>query len=79
MKPVSKIDRYVIKKIRERREKLGYSQAALAYALDISQSHIAAIESDNYPNKYSIERLNDIARVVLAAFPGAAGAQQPAP
>jgi len=30
MKPVSKIDRYVIKKVRERREKLGYSQAALA-------------------------------------------------
>ena len=64
MKPVSKIDRYVIEKVRQRREKLGYSQAALAYAIDVSQGYIAAIESDKFTKKFSVERLNDVARVL---------------
>jgi transcriptional regulator with XRE-family HTH domain len=68
MKPVSKIDRYVIKKVRERREQLGYSQAALAYAIDVNQSYIAAIESDQYSKKYTLERLNEIARVLQCSL-----------
>lgn len=64
MKPVSKIDRYVIKKVREKREELGISQAALSYELDVSASYIGQVESDKFKTRYSLERLNEIARVL---------------
>jgi len=63
MKPVSKIDRYVIKKVREKREALGYSQAALSYELEVSASYVGQVESNKYTTRYSLERLNEIARV----------------
>lgn len=63
MKPVSKIDRYVIKKVRERREELGYSQADLSHELEVSASYVGQVESDKYRTRYSLERLNEIARI----------------
>lgn len=68
MKPVSKIDRYVIKKVRERREALGYSQAALSYELDVSASFIGQVESDKFKTRYTLERLNEIARVLKCSL-----------
>ena len=64
MKPVSKIDRFVIKKVKERRIELGHSQASLSYELDVSASFIGQVESDNYKTRYSLERLNEIARIL---------------
>jgi transcriptional regulator with XRE-family HTH domain len=63
-KPVSKIDRYVIDKVKKRRQQLNYSQADLAHLLDVGSSFIQMVESDNYPKRYSLERINEIARVL---------------
>jgi transcriptional regulator with XRE-family HTH domain len=64
MKPVSKIDRYVIKKIKERRLVLGYSQADLSYDLDVSSSFIGQVESESTDSRYSLERINEIAKIL---------------
>lgn len=68
MKPVSKIDRYVIKKVRERREALGFSQAALSYELDLSSGYIGQVESERNDTRYSLERLNEIARILKCSL-----------
>lgn len=68
MKPVSKIDRYVIKKVRERREELGYSQAALSHELETSASYVGQVESEKYRTRYSLERLNEIARILKCSL-----------
>ncbi|HLX92975.1 MAG TPA: helix-turn-helix transcriptional regulator [Puia sp.] len=64
MKPVSAIDRYAIKKVKQRREELGYSQLDLSYELDVSSSYIGQVESENYKTRYSLERLNQIAKIL---------------
>jgi transcriptional regulator with XRE-family HTH domain len=64
MKPVSKIDRHVIKKVKERRIELGYSQAGLSYELDVSASYIGQVESDKYKTRYTLERLNELAHIL---------------
>lgn len=63
MKPVSKIDRYAIKKVKEKRLELGYSQADLSYALDVSATFIGQVESDKHKARYTLDRLNQIARI----------------
>jgi transcriptional regulator with XRE-family HTH domain len=63
MKPVSKIDRYVIKKVKEMRIAKGYSQAELSYELDVSATFIGHVESDKQTKRYSLERLNQIAKI----------------
>ncbi len=68
MKPVSKIDRFVIKKVKERRIELGYSQAALSYELDVSASYIGQVESDKYKTRYTLERLNEIAYILKCSL-----------
>lgn len=68
MKPVSAIDRFVIRKVKERRLELGYSQAMLSYELDVSASYIGQVESERYKTRYTLERLNEIARVLQCSI-----------
>lgn len=68
MKPVSKIDRYIIKKVKEKRLELGYSQAALSYELDVSASYIGQVESDRFKTRYTLDRLNEIAKVLKCSL-----------
>lgn len=63
MKPVSAIDRYVIKKVKEKRLAMGFSQADLSYELEVSSGFIAQVETDSNKTKYSLDRLNQIAHV----------------
>ena len=62
MKNVSAIDRYVIQKVKDKRNALKYSQADLSYELGTSPSFIAQVERDSTKTKYSLDRLNQIAR-----------------
>ena len=64
MKPVSKIEQYAIKKVKERRIELGYSQADLSYELDVSSTFVGLVESDKRRERYSLERLNQLARIL---------------
>jgi len=61
---VSKVDKYVIEKIREKRLQKGLSQSQLAFELDMSTGFIAMIESGKYEKKYNVLHLNEIARIL---------------
>jgi transcriptional regulator with XRE-family HTH domain len=60
----TKVDLFVIEKVKEKRIGLGMSQADLAYALDMSVGFIGKIESPNYPTHYNVKHLNDLAKVL---------------
>lgn len=59
----TKIEKYVIAKVKEKRIALGISQADLAYKLDVSEGFIGNIENPNYPEKYNLKHLNELAKV----------------
>ena len=61
---ISKIDKYVIQKVREKRLQKGLSQSQLAFELDMSTGFIAMIESVKYDKKYNVQHLNEIAKIL---------------
>ena len=60
----TKIDLYVIDKVKEKRLEKNLSQADLAYELDMSVGFIGKVESNKYPTHYNIKHLNDLARIL---------------
>lgn len=61
---ISKVDKYVIEKVREKRHQKGLSQSQLAFELDMATSFIAMIESGKYDKKYNVQHLNEIAKIL---------------
>jgi len=61
---VSPVDKYVIRKVKEKRTEMGYSQSQLAFELGQSNSFIAKVESGKYGKKYNVIHLNDIAKIL---------------
>lgn len=59
----SKIDWHVISQIRSTRIEKGMSQEELAIHLNLSRGFIGHIESPNFIAKYSLEQLNQIAKL----------------
>jgi transcriptional regulator with XRE-family HTH domain len=60
----SKIDLYVISKVKEKRLEKGISQVDLANELDVSVGFIGKIESLNYASHYNIRHLNLLAKIL---------------
>ena len=60
----SKVELYVIGKVKERRQNLGISQQQLAYLMDLSIGFIGKIESPKYPSKWNLDHLNKLADVL---------------
>lgn len=60
----SKIDHYVINKVKEKRLEMNLSQADLAYELKVSVGFIGKIENDKYPSHYNIKHLNQLAKIL---------------
>lgn len=60
----SKIDLYVIDKVKEKRIERNLSQADLAYELGMSVGFIGKVESIKYPSHYNIKHLNDLAKIL---------------
>lgn len=60
----TKIDSYVINKVKEKRLEKNLSQADLAYELDVSIGFIGKAESSKYPTHYNIKHLNDLAKIL---------------
>jgi transcriptional regulator with XRE-family HTH domain len=60
----SKIDLFVINKVRERRLEKNISQAVLAYELGMSVGFIGKVESSKYPSHYNIKHLNQLAKIL---------------
>jgi len=64
LKELSKLDKYVIKKVKEKRLLLGLSQADLSFELNVSIGFIGQVESPNYPAHYNFRHLNEIAKIL---------------
>lgn len=61
---ISKIDQYVIDKVRERRIELGVSQAVLADYINVNRGFIGHVENIKRPQKYNITLSNEIAKAL---------------
>lgn len=61
---ISKIDQYVIDKVRERRIELGVSQAVLADYINVNRGFIGHVENIKRPQKDNITLLNEIAKAL---------------
>jgi transcriptional regulator with XRE-family HTH domain len=60
----SKIDLYVIDRVKEKRLEKNLSQADLAYELGMSVGFIGKVESTRYATHYNIKHLNDLAKIL---------------
>jgi len=60
----SKIDQFVITKVREMRIEKGISQADLANELSMSVGFIGKVESMKYPSHYNLKHLNQLAKIL---------------
>ena len=60
----SKIDKYVINKVREMRESKNISQADLAFELNVSVGFIGKVESTKYSSHYNLKHLNNLAKIL---------------
>jgi transcriptional regulator with XRE-family HTH domain len=59
----SKIDLYVIQKVKDKRLAVKLSQADLAYELKVSSGFIGMAESPKYSTRYNIQHLNKLAEI----------------
>jgi transcriptional regulator with XRE-family HTH domain len=59
----TKIDRYIIAKVRQMRIQKGLSQEDIAVHLDLSTGFIGHIESSKFRAKYNTSHLNELAKL----------------
>lgn len=60
----TKIDIYVIDRVKEKRIEKNLSQADLAYELGMSVGFIGKVESSKYSTHYNLRHLNDLAKIL---------------
>jgi transcriptional regulator with XRE-family HTH domain len=61
MAGITKIEQFVIDKVKEIRVQKGFSQDDIAFFLDTTNGFIGQIESPNFNSKYNINHLNKLA------------------
>ncbi|MDQ1266634.1 MAG: hypothetical protein QG635_1786 [Bacteroidota bacterium] len=59
----TKIEQYVINKVKEKRIQSRLSQAELADLLNLSAGFIGKIESNKYAAKYNLNHINALAKI----------------
>lgn len=59
----SKIDQFVINKVKEKRLTVGYSQLTLAAKLGMGSGFIGKVENKKYPSHYNLKHLNKLAKI----------------
>jgi transcriptional regulator with XRE-family HTH domain len=60
----TRIDLYVITRVKEKRLEKNISQAELANELGMSVGFIGKVESPKYPSHYNIKHLNQLAKIL---------------
>lgn len=60
----SKVETYIIDKVREKRKAKNLSQIALSQKLGLSESFISHVESNTRRAKYNVNHLNKIALIL---------------
>lgn len=63
MAELSKIEKYIISRIKEMRTDKGWSQAELSQRMGKSDSFIGHIESPKRRDKYKIDHINELAKI----------------
>ena len=63
MGEATKIEKYIIAKVKEKREEFGYTQIALSQKLGMSDSFVGHIETPKRRAKYNINHLNALAKI----------------
>ncbi|HRN57257.1 MAG TPA: helix-turn-helix transcriptional regulator [Agriterribacter sp.] len=63
MSEASKIEKYVIAKVKEKREKEGYTQIVLSQKLNMSDSFVGHVETPKRRAKYNINHINALAKL----------------
>ena len=61
---VSKIEAYIIERVKEKRKEKNLSQIALSQKLGMSDSFISHVESTTRRAKYNLNHLNALAQVL---------------
>jgi len=61
---ISKIDYYIIEKVRNMRLEKGLSQMALSQKIGMSSSFVSHVESAKRRAKYNTNHLNEIAKIL---------------
>ena len=63
MSEISKIESYIIERVKERRLKEGWSQILLSQKLNMSDSFVGHIETPKRRAKYNINHVNALAKL----------------
>ena len=64
MSEISKIEQYVIDKVRELRMKAGISQVSLSVEMELNAKFVGNVESAKTPDKYNLNHLNKISEIL---------------
>ncbi len=68
MSEISKIEQFVIDKVRELRMKAGLSQINLSIEIGLSSKFVGNVESSKTPDKYNLNHLNNIAIILKCSI-----------
>ncbi|HEV7780794.1 MAG TPA: helix-turn-helix transcriptional regulator [Chitinophagaceae bacterium] len=60
----SRIDQYVINKVKEKRVEKGISQLTLASKLGMSSGFIGKVENKKYPSHYNLKHINKLSKIL---------------
>ena len=63
MKEATKIDKFVIARVKEKRVELGYTQITLSQKLGMSDSFVGHVETPRRRAKYNLNHINALARI----------------
>ncbi len=64
MSEISKIEQFVIDRVRELRMKAGVSQVNLSLDMGLNAKFVGNVESSKTPDKYNLNHLNKIAIIL---------------
>jgi len=60
----SKIEMFVIEKVKEKRQLLNISQKELANLMDLSIGFVGKIESPKYPSSWNLDHINKLSEIL---------------
>lgn len=63
MKEATKIEKFIIAKVKEKREEFGYTQIVLSQKLNMSDSFVSHVETPKRRAKYNINHINALAKL----------------
>ena len=63
MGEATKIEKYIIGKVKEKRIEFGYTQIVLSQKLNMTDSFVGHVETPNRRAKYNVNHLNALAKI----------------